>query len=927
MFGVYSRPLAVLREVNRQLNNDLMDIDLYSLRYETLNTPGDEMTKGRWVRLLNMVSPLLVTLGREFDMTNDAIDKQIFNIQVMMGMISLTMMIVALIVTFIIVMNINDNMTVIGLAEAVFQVMFVFLIVGMLARVLVISIGEQIHYLEHERSTAVHQALRFFKNELSDNEVVKLAAAKITGTENPGRSKSDTNDDSKPKQDATTKPTICGSDKPNHVPTVDEAIEISCTKDRERVLVALQHVKSNYDRFDKIAIVASIQSRFNTLSRLFEKSALNKYANKTTIPSIVRSEIAPLLTTKTIELHMLEWNSLEGVGVAGSAVAGSGPIKDSLVSTSRHETKAAAWRMFSEGAKQSSSHLLAIFFQERPDGPKGTLYILNSLTPLEAYFQYRRKNAGPRNPVARNTDLISVAMAMPVESQKIYISGSVPAKTDVGAMGFDIVGTSSQKSLEECRSRPDCDAIMGGVMMRFNRDELTLGNVFDQVDVVGNTEKVTIAVRMDVQALYTQSITSGDAAGRFLLDQKEFLAVDIANVAHKYEFSFQLSDNRKAIETELMKFYGTSYDAHIRRIALGILRLADQKITDLKKSPLAQLASEHDLRTKIIEMTDAEWEFFMSRVLPLADSMKDQQNNFPKFFSWRGKRVRTTLMGFLVPIAVIILLLSYTLILDGFISNLTTSFWDTFAITIFIPAVIAVVMTVFETLAKKSISITERHHEVLKQNTSDMVGSTSLAIGYLVAFRNQGRQKIQSNRNGATDATSADGADGATDVGNASQPLPPQEANTINLAKMAIIKFHDALTNFRRCNNLGLSDKSYDSMAEIVLYSLVFAVFLAIAVYVAMKLDPMSSINNIKQLATIRNLIDSGELHPNMFGDAFDMSACMVPLAPAAWVMKLFGAVIFLCLAIWFMAVSQTAEDTLRQQIEGMRECEKILSV
>jgi hypothetical protein len=149
----------------------------------------------------------------------------------------------------------------------------------------------------------------------------------------------------------------------------------------------------------------------------------------------------------------------------------------------------------------------------------------------------------------------------------------------------------------------------------------------------------------------------------------------------------------------------------------------------------------------------------------------------------------------------------------------------------------------------------------------------------------------------------------------------------INLAKMAIIKFHDAITNFRRCNNLGISDKSYDSVAEIVLYCIVFAVFLAIAVYVAMKLDPMSSIDNIKQLANIRNLINSGEIHPNMFGDAFDMSACMVPIAPAMWVLKLFGAVIFLCLAIWFMAASQNAEDTLKMQIEGMRECDKILSV
>jgi len=73
-------------------------------------------------------------------------------------------------------------------------------------------------------------------------------------------------------------------------------------------------------------------------------------------------------------------------------------------------------------------------------------------------------------------------------------------------------------------------------------------------------------------------------------DQREFISSDIADVMQKYEFAFDLMEFRKVIEGQLIRVYSLEpLDRYIRRVMLETLRLAETKITAMKRSPFVSL--------------------------------------------------------------------------------------------------------------------------------------------------------------------------------------------------------------------------------------------------------------------------------------------------------------------------------------------------
>ena len=898
--GLFARPMAILREIHRQLNEDLRDLDLYSLRYETLNNPDDELTKSRWVRLLNNIAPQLVVLGKEVKKAESYVNAQKSDIQSTMGMISIVLLSVTIILSFLLCKGIDNSINIIGILEKIFHIIILVAVTSLLTKVVMITMGERVRQYEFEVNEPTHTLLSFYRTELSDNPLIKLAALKITGQDIDN-----VLDEVFPRSEISSTKTLalsCNQDKQGTAPPIVTLVEKSCSADKEGVLVALQQIKKNYDRFDRLTVWTEIHSKFSALRSFFEKQTADNQVTKSTVPGIVREEIGKLFIPKVLEfIHMRLRDEFIPKDLQQGAFLEQ-PLKQWLISPPvRCETKAAAWRMFAAAAEDNC--IVAVFACS-PQSPEGYLFKIKSYAAIEECFITEQN----KNEIGS----IFVAMRKPPKNtiERLFIGGYVPTTANLTNMGFEIksnvvISNLKRDVFQQYRNALECDAVFENKALK-SSNEISVLSFFMQFPLTGG-ERVgddvkEFYLRVDVSTLFEQMAKNARSCAFLLLDQRDYIASDISDVMHKYGFAFDLLEFRKVIEGQLIKAYSLEdFDRHIRRIMLDTLRVADTKILAMKKSPLVSLISDYGLRRKVQDMTDTKWIAFLRNVVPIIEKMRDQKNIFPRYMPAKDKLTRLAILGHIVPIVLFILLSSFLVIIDSFIRNLEQPYWDTVLFTVFLTSLAITVVGITEVMFKKSIAILDRQSHVVDVNSFDLINATTRTIEYLVNIR---RIDVEGTSTGSPEETTK----GDTSMQD---------------AKLAIKYFYEAQTNHKRCNYLN-TDSRFSSMPEIVMYLMIMLVFVIVAIYVTVKMDPMASIENVKRLGSVITLIKSGELDKSMFSEAFDTSSCLVPVAPLPLILKLFATILFLILTLWLLTINQNIENQYVRHLEELRDCSEI---
>ncbi len=920
MSNLYSRPLSVLREINLLLREDLRDLDLVGLRAETISSPDDPHTIAKWTQLLNMLSPSMVLLGKEFDNVVDRSSKLKDEQRQMIGIIYVFLSLLKYTIIIILIFRIREEQHLASKINLVILIVLVYLVFIFVRKSITIMLEEGIRMICIAQQGVIHSALRYYKQELSDNYIVKQAAAKITGT---GDKTTYLITDPKTgipiNSETTSYENACAvTNAPKTLPSVFEIISNTCSPDRIKLLDTIQQIKLEYERFDQYASWITIKNMYGTLTEFFKKEGVAKQVNGANITTIIQDEFASHFVPTMIELDMMiiAPELIKSTDVNFEVLRGK--LEPYLISKEHCESKAHAMRR----ASFDPACCMCVFIRTHNDTntPEGELYKLNALAPLEQFFvvTYDTIDVGARVSVALGKSID----ADPKRSGNLFVRGYVPStylsdNTKYIQAGFQNF-ISVDNYLNECRAEDNCNFIItdGTVSSKYSWKDDTdtddaireeqrtidyIMNLFTTKPVDTNInrslpERVDgsrVYARFTVDDMYKYALMSNNAL-RMLYDAREILSVSLVDVTKKYEFQIDLQSQRKAIELYLSKIYGPSFD-NLRSTVMLILRDTNKKVQIALQSNLLQYTSEHALIKRSSGITETEWNKRLRSIVNVIPKMREYRVNFPKYSPVSGKKIIELFLLYFVVIMVLLIVVGFSTIITLFLNNVISSLVDGIIALILLSCMCVIAIIIVENLVLRIKAVSNRKKVLLDANGSELIMAVLRCVTSLVDMRKN-----------ATSLVSSDVDRSKTD------------------ALIAIKYYHKSAEFFDKCNFIDVHTNTISIKSKLIVFIVLILFVVVVSLYVLNKLDPLGCYDNIKRIKSIIGLINSGDIDKTMFAEAFTSSTCLIPPTPPIWFLKIFATILILMATTWFLAVNNSTNEDLINTLERMNDCREI---
>jgi hypothetical protein len=910
MSNLYSRPLSVLREINLLLREDLRDLDLVGLRAETISSPGDPHTIAKWTQLLNMLSPSMVLLGKEFDNVVDRSKKLKDEQLQMIGIIYVFLSLLKYTIIIILIFRIREEQHIASKINMVILIILVYLIFVFVRKSIIIMLQEGIRMICIAQQGVIHNALRYYKNELSDNYIVKQAAAKITGTGD-----STTYLVTDPKTgisidiDKPSKDSSCNaSNASKTLPSVFEIVSKTCSPDRIKLLDTIQQIKLEFERFDQYASWMTIKNMYGNLTEFFKKEGVGKLVNGANITAIVQDEFASHFVPAMIELDMMIIAPELVQPIHTNFVLLRKKLEPYLISKENCESKAHAMRR----ASFDPTCAMCVFIRTHEDTntPEGELYKLKALTPLEEFFivTYDTIDVGARVSVAIGKSIDSD----PVRSGNLFVRGHVPAAyisdntkyIQAGFQNFISVGS----YLNGCRNEDSCNFIItdGTVSSKYSwKDDEDTGDAIREeqrtIDYIMNlfmtksdaTGSNVVYAKFTVDDLYKYALLSNNAL-RMLHDAREILSVSLLDVTKKYEFQIDLQSQRKTIELYLAKIYGSSFDS-LRPAVMLIIRDTNKKVQIALQSNLLQYASEHALIKKSIGITEIEWNKRLRSIVNVIPKMREYRVNFPKYNPVAGKKIIDEFLLYFVVIMVLMIVLGFSTIITLFLNNVISTLVDGIIAVILLSCLCVIIIIILENLVLRIKAVSDRKRVLLDANGSELIMAVLRCVTSLVDMRKNATSLVRSDM----DRSKTD-------------------------ALLSIKYYHKSSEFFAKCNFIDVHTNTISIKSKLIIFIVLILFVVVVSLYVLNKLDPLGCYDNIKRIKSIIGLINSGDIDKTMFAEAFTSSTCLIPPTPPIWFLKIFATILILMGTTWFLAVNNSTNDDLINTLERMNDCREI---
>jgi len=910
MSNLYSRPLSVLREINLLLREDLRDLDLVGLRAETISSPGDPHTIAKWTQLLNMLSPSMVLLGKEFDNVVDRSKKLKDEQLQMIGIIYVFLSLLKYTIIIILIFRIREEQHIASKINLVILIILVYLIFVFVRKSITIMLQEGIRMICIAQQGVIHNALRYYKNELSDNYIVKQAAAKITGTgDSTTYSVTDPKTGISIDLDKPSKDSSCNASNASKTLTsVFEIVSKTCSPDRIKLLDTIQQIKLEFERFDQYASWMTIKNMYGNLTEFFKKEGVGKLVNGANITSIVQDEFASHFVPAMIELDMMIIAPELVQPPHTNFVLLRKKLEPHLISKENCESKAHAMRR----ASFDPTCAMCVFIRTHEDTntPEGELYKLKALTPLEEFFivTYDTIDVGARVSVAIGKSIDSD----PVRSGNLFVRGHVPAAyisdntkyIQAGFQNFISVGS----YLNGCRNEESCNFITtdGIVSSKYSwkDDEDTDDAIREEqrtIDYIMNlfmtksdaTGSNVVYAKFTVDDLYKYALLSNNAL-RMLHDAREILSVSLLDVTKKYEFQIDLQGQRKTIELYLAKIYGSSFES-LRPAVMLIIRDTNKKVQIALQSNLLQYTSEHALIKKSIGITEIEWNKRLRSIVNVIPKMREYRVNFPKYNPVAGKRIIDELLVYFVVIMVLLIVVGFSTIITLFLNNVISTLVDGIIAVILLSCLCVIIIIILENLVLRIKAVSDRKRVLLDANGSELIMAVLRCVTSLVDMRKNATSLVRSDM----DRSKTD-------------------------ALLSIKYYHKSSEFFAKCNFIDVHTNTISIKSKLIIFIVLILFVVVVSLYVLNKLDPLGCYDNIKRIKSIIGLINSGDIDKTMFAEAFTSSTCLIPPTPPIWFLKIFATILILMGTTWFLAVNNSTNDDLINTLERMNDCREI---
>eukprot|EP00798_Chlamydomonas_sp_ICE-L_P028823 gene28823-32012_t len=564
---MYARALAVLREVHIILKEDLRDIDLLALHNDTQTAFSDRATRERWTRVLTSVAPTLMLMKSELRNADSYIDMRKRSMKSFMNMIMVFSQIIIMIFLHIFTTSMKDSMSVTKLTSIAIAILMLTLVITCVMKSIMLTFNERMRSYMYEANGTTKTAVQYYCDEICDHLLVKLSAAHLTGV---GMSELITGDsssgDGRKGQESVTHLLNCSTTE-QRIPPVANMVEKACGPSLAGVATALQEIKDEYDRYDRLVIWSRIETGFNTLVRFVSKEGDTERVNisPSTVREVIINEIIPLLVPP-----MLEIDSLEPVpALTKNAQALIDALAPYAYSTTLVGEKGIAWRSCFGDTKCRAAVFVPVprSKNKKPHSRSmGWLVKLNSLLFVERVYVFRRQDASTIRPGAPPPSSLLVRKVPRDEmGTSVFVKGSLPesyltSKTSGLSMRTLQRRKSTAEAIEFCRGDKECalvyDNYVWGVTGESRPSDFS--TFFGSVAGGDTLHMKDVSVKVEAHTLYADALTSTDAGGAMLFSQKDALASDMAGVLHKYDFRLDLSEHRRVIEQLLVAEY--TYD-------------------------------------------------------------------------------------------------------------------------------------------------------------------------------------------------------------------------------------------------------------------------------------------------------------------------------------------------------------------------------
>eukprot|EP00798_Chlamydomonas_sp_ICE-L_P028557 gene28557-31717_t len=905
---MYARALAVLREVHIILKEDLRDIDLLALHNDTQTAFSDSATRERWTRVLTSVAPTLMLMKSELRNADSYIDMRKRSMKSFMNMIMVFSQIIIMVFLHLFTTSMKDSMSVTKLASIAIASLMLTLVITCVIKSIMLTFNERMRSYMYEINGTTKMAVQYYCDEICDHPLVKLSAAHLTGV---GMSDIITGDSSSGDgrrgsvQESVTRLLDCSTTK-QRIPSVAKMVEKACGPSLAGVAIALQEIKDEYDRYDRLVIWSRIETGFNTLVRFVSKEGDTERVkiSPSTVREVIIDEIIPLLVPP-----MLEIDSLEPVpALANNAQALIDALAPYAYSTTLVGAKGLAWRSCF-GDTQCRAAVFVPLPRSKDQKPHsrsmGWLVKLNSLLFVERVYVFKRQDASKIRPGAPPPSSLLVRKVPRDEmGTSVFVTGSLPesyltSKTAGLSMRTLQRRKSTAEAIEFCRGDEECalvyDDYVWGVTGEARPSDFR--TFFGSFTVAGGDTLNMKDVRVKVEAhtLYADALTSTDAGGAMLFSQKDALASDMAGVLHKYDFRLNLSEHRRVIEQLLVAEY--TYDIFYkssRAAANAVVRLAEEKVIEIHRSHAVKYVSTSAMVDRVARMNDLEWMKFNRIINEVVLRTRQYRIVFPFYKELVGIAIRESILNYTIPIFLLALFLIYTLVISLYGVGTLQSKSDTIMSAIVVTCVTILFITIFELMLKKKVALVQRKNDIVEQNGTEFVGNLMRAIRMLGTVRAN-----------------------ASDRGDRRRALE---------ASSAVIRSVDeSIKNFERCNYINVDNVSAPfPVAEVGMFLIVVFIFVAVAVIVSSALDPITCRDNIGRLGAFKKMVNNGEIDKSMFDDAFSSSVCLTPPMPPIIMGKIISVVCMVMVTIWFIDANFVMEKDMMNVVSGIRDCREV---
>ena len=878
--SMYGRALSLLRQVSVVLNEQLVDVDLFALRRDTVgNMTSAQLTGGggsgsmaestatMWRDVLAAVSPPLVEFGRELARVQQYIEEQRASVlsmqRVIWAMEAMTVIMAYMTLSSLLRRSQTDNDVgggAVGVGVIVAVSLFMLAMFGSWNA----SVNEMYRKVNFQANSPLQAVLVTYARSLSGKMIVVMMAAVVTGRNVGGELKQFQDSNTRFNSAWASATATCGKKTAGSAPDCNVAGLDPCDTASYYTLTSMVHTIKGYctyllvdivdglidlkelgvDRYEEATLWRAVNLGVDAVRRLamteYDAGGPTTFLTASAVRHAVEYEVAPVLC-------------LPGVELRGQIV----PVGSPLTAVSDGK--------------------LTLLNGDDDARPMSQAQCTRSCiaSPSQCVFAYYNDNG----------------MCYTASDVKNVVSGFEPATTANKALA----GTGTF-------TRPNAYTVPA--------DASPITKFVDIVESAG---------------LYAYAASQPGAVAATVRGQSTDLAERVTAVLKRYRYRINLDDARALLDGRLSKYYGPGLyrEGGVSAAIDGILDRVRRLVAERRRTPTQRFVDANRLREKVAALSSDEADDLLVNLQNARDAAASHRNLYPAYQATAPQRIANivSVLGGLVFLTCYVV---YAVVLwDMFTGHKVISFEALIQRLIAGTSVFVIVTYVTETIAIKKAYRMQHNWQTSIDNGQMLVQSAAnvyTQLGALIPLIARAPGGGAGGTSGSTATATATATVTPTATATPTAGSDGGGAQIRSACAIALSGCVELVSKYDACNSITAGQAAMPlPMAEIVLYGIVAATFMGLAAVVVYRVAPFERVDNIRSLIRLRHRLERGD--HGAFVEAQQVVECSKPPLYVWSMFAWFAVLMFAALTGWFSMASQDVVADYKRSLDASDDC------